>query len=115
VILHFANPVCAVPGPAPCGSEAFHRICLSIPFLPSTQPKLGWHKVMVQPRLTLALAIAVCVLSAIPTLAVDVSIPASPPDDVIAVKGNFLGVSFELSAFDKYCEFHLNSRPMVVG
>jgi len=69
----------------------------------------------VQPRLTLALAIVVCVLSAIPVLAVDVSIPASPPDDVTAVKGNFLGVSFELSAFDKYCEFHLNSHPMVEG
>jgi len=70
---------------------------------------------MIQPRLSLALAIAACALPAIPVLAVDVSIPASPPNDVRAVKSNFLGVSFELSAFDKYCEFHLNSRLMVGG
>jgi len=71
---------------------------------------------MVQPRLTLALAIATCALPAIPVLAVDVSIPASPPNDVTAVKSNFLGVSFELSAFDKYCKPHPNiSRSMVEG
>ncbi|KAF9648972.1 hypothetical protein BDM02DRAFT_3114692 [Thelephora ganbajun] len=57
---------------------------------------------MIQPRLTWTLVIAACALPAIPIQAVDVSVPASPPNDATVVKGNFLGVSFELSAFDKY-------------
>lgn len=56
-------------------------------------------------RLTLALVIATCAFPASPVQAVDVSVPSSPPNTITAVKGNFLGVSFELSAFDKYCEF----------
>jgi len=55
-------------------------------------------------RLALALAIATCAFPALPIQAVDVSVPSSPPNTTTAVKGNFLGVSFELSAFDKYCE-----------
>lgn len=57
-------------------------------------------------RLTLALAIATCAFPASPAQAVDVSVPSSPPNTTTAVKGNFLGVSFELSAFDKYCELY---------
>jgi len=56
-------------------------------------------------RLTLALAIAACAFPASTVQAVDVAVPSSPPNTTAVVKGNFLGVSFELSAFDKYCEF----------
>jgi len=73
------------------------------------------NSVMVQSRLTWALVIAAYALPAIPVQAVDVSVPTSPPNNVTVVKSNFLGVSFELSAFDKYCEFHPNSRPMTGG
>ena len=59
------------------------------------------------------LAVTTCVLIAIPAQAVDVSVPASPPNGAVVVKSNFLGVSFELSAFDKYCEFRPNSHSVV--
>lgn len=64
---------------------------------------------MVQLQLARALAIAACALPALHAQAVDVSFPSSPPSDTTVVKGNFLGVSFELSVFDKYCELNLNS------
>jgi hypothetical protein len=79
----------------------------------STKDEELGRKVMVRSQLTWALAIAACALPAIHVQAVEVSVPASPPDNVTVVKGNFLGVSFELSAFDKYCEFHPNYRTMV--
>jgi len=63
------------------------------------------HMMIQLRRLTLALAIATCAFPVSPVQAVDVSVPSSPPNTTTAVKGNFLGVSFELSAFDKYCEF----------
>ena len=64
-------------------------------------------------RLTLALVIATCAFPALPVQAVDVSVPSSPPNTAVAVKGNFLGVSFELSAFDKYCESDPGSYSVV--
>ena len=67
---------------------------------------------MAQLRLICALAITTCILLAMPAQAVDVSVPASPPSDAAVVKSDFLGVSFELSAFDKYCEFRPNSHPV---
>lgn len=59
------------------------------------------------------LAVTTCALLATPARAVNVSVPASPPNDTVVVKSNFLGVSFELSAFDKYCELRFNSRSVV--
>jgi len=65
---------------------------------------------MIQLRLIRALVIVTCALPVIPVHATDVTVPPSPPNDTTTVKNNFLGVSFELSAFDKYCESDLNSR-----
>jgi len=61
-------------------------------------------------RLTRALFIVACTFPAILVHAVNVSVPSSPPNDTTVVEGNFLGVSFELSAFDRYCEFDSGSR-----
>jgi len=61
-------------------------------------------------RLTRAIFIATCAFHPILVHAVDVSVPSSPPNDTTVVEGNFLGVSFELSAFDRYCEFDPGSR-----
>lgn len=64
---------------------------------------------MIRLRLARVLVVTACALSALPVQAADVSIPSSPPNNAIPVQGNFLGVSFELSAFDKYCECDLGS------
>ena len=73
------------------------------------------NSVMVQSQFTRALVITACALLAMPVQAVNVYIPASPPNNVTVIKGNFLGVSFELSSFDKYCEFHPSSLLIVGG
>ena len=70
---------------------------------------------MAQLRLICALAVTTCTLLAIPAQAANVSVPTSPPIDAAVVKSNFLGVGFELSAFDKYCEFRPNSHPAFGG
>jgi hypothetical protein len=68
---------------------------------------------MIRPWLTCALVVIACGFSASPVQGVDVSVPSSPPNNTTVVNGNFLGVSFELSAFDKYCEFDPSSRSVV--
>lgn len=68
---------------------------------------------MIRPWLTCVLVVVACAFSASPVQGVDVSVPSSPPNNTTVVNGNFLGVSFELSAFDKYCEFDSSSRSVV--
>jgi len=65
---------------------------------------------VIQLWLIRALVIVVSALHAIPVQAVDVLVPASPSNDATTVESNFLGASFELSAFDKYCGFDPNSH-----
>ena len=68
---------------------------------------------MIQLRLNWALVIAARASSTIPVQTVGVPIPASPPTNAGVVNGNFLGVSFELSAFGKYCEFIPDFYPVL--
>ena len=69
---------------------------------------------MIQLRLNWALVIAARASSTIPVQTVGVPIPASPPTNAGVVNGNFLGVSFELSAFDKYPDFYPVLRDRVL-
>ena len=134
-IISFVSPrdiSCETKGEAtqnPKKAISFVSIQFSILFvllfvIPSSPPdqepgcrerQLEGHKVVttIQLRLNWALVITASVSSPIPVQTVDVPIPASPPSGAAVVSGNFLGVSFELSAFDKYCEFSPDFYPVL--